>query len=231
MSHQVILALEQKKAKQQSKWQVIEGNAFELPDLFSENSLDAVVFCSILHEIYSYVEQSDGSRFHLESVRDMLLAAFRTLKTGGRILIRDGIMPEHEPRMLRFKCEDAKSFFEAFCREFKGRTIVPNYIDNETVLLDSADAMEFMYTYTWGPEAFPYEVREQYGIMTYADYCRNIQSWLGSFARIVPVLPEEASYLQPGYVQALKDKLKLMDKDGNEVAYPPSNAIIVIEKI
>ncbi len=231
LSHQVILALEQKKAKQHANWQVIEGNAFELPKLFTENSLDAVIFCSILHEIYSYVEREDGTRFHLESVRDMLQAAFRTLKSGGRILIRDGIMPEHEPRQLQFKCDDARSFFEAFCREFKGRNIVPNYIDRDTVALDSADAMEFMYTYTWGPEAFPYEVREQYGIMTYADYCNNIKTWLGPTAQIVSVLPEEASYLQPGYVQALKDKLKLMDKDGNEVPYPASNAIIVIEKV
>ncbi len=230
LSHQVILALEQKKAKQHAKWQVLEGNAFELPELFAENSLDGVIFCSILHEIYSYIEQPDGSRFHLESVRDMLQAAFRTLKPGGRILIRDGIMPEHEPRLLRFKSEDGIPFFEAYCREFKGRTIVPNYVDKETILLDSADAMEFMYTYTWGAESFPYEVREQYGIMTYSDYCHHLEMWLGPTAHIVPVLPEEASYLQPGYVDALKDKLKLMDENGNEVRYPASNAIIVIEK-
>ena len=30
--------------------------------------------------------------------------------------------------------------------------------------------MEFLYTYTWGPASFPYEVRELYGILEYDDY-------------------------------------------------------------
>ena len=229
-SHQVVVALEQKKCAQNASWQIIEGNAFELPKHFAPGTLDAVIFCSILHEIYSYVETSDGTRFHLESVRDMLRSAFEVLKPGGRILIRDGIMPPHEKRLLRFCCDDAKNFFEAFCREFKGRNIAFEYISPDTVSLDSADAMEFMYTYTWGPESFPYEVREQYGIMTYRDYCDHIREWLGERAEILEVPPEEAQYLQPGYVQALQHRLNLMDAQGNTVDFPPSNAIIVIEK-
>lgn len=229
-SHQVVVALEQKKCAQNATWRIIEGNAFELPKYFDKETLDGVVFCSILHEIYSYVETADGTRFHLESVRDMLRSAFEVLKPGGRILIRDGIMPPHEPRRLRFCCDDAKEFFEAFCREFKGRNIAFEYISPDTVSLDSADAMEFMYTYTWGPESFPYEVREQYGIMTYQDYCDHLREWLGDRAQILTVPVEEAQYLQPGYVQALQHRLNLMDAQGNPVDFPPSNAIIVIEK-
>ena len=229
-SHQVVVALEQKKCAQNATWRIIEGNAFELPKYFDKETLDGVVFCSILHEIYSYVETADGTRFHLESVRDMLRSAFEVLKPGGRILIRDGIMPPHEKRQLRFCCDDAKDFFEAFCREFKGRNIAFENISPDTVSLDSADAMEFMYTYTWGPESFPYEVREQYGIMTYQDYCEHLREWLGERAQILTVPPEEAQYLQPGYVQALQHRLNLMDAQGRPVDFPPSNAIIVIEK-
>ena len=230
ISEQVIAALEQKKRTQNARWRIIKGDAFELPGLFEENSLDGVVFCSILHEIYSYIETPDGTRFHLESVRDMLRSAFAVLKPGGRILIRDGIMPKHELRLLQFCCEDARNFFDAFCREFKGRTIGYEYIDDNTIRIDSADAMEFMYTYTWGPESFPYEVREQYGVMTYRDYCQHIMEWLGSAAKLIEIPDGEAQYLQSGYVTALRDRLKYMDSERNPVEFPPSNAIIVIEK-
>ena len=193
--------------------------------------MNDIVFCSILHEIYSYIEAEDGTRFHLESVQKMLQSAFKALAPGGRILIRDGIMPEHKPQYLSFIAEDARPFFDAFCREFKGRKIDYQTVDDNTVLLDSADAMEFMYTYTWGPESFPYEVREQYGVMTYSDYCQSILSWLGEKARIVELPDTEALVLQPGYVTALKDKVRLTDVTGNPAPFPPSNAIIVIEKM
>ena len=230
-SHQVVVSLEQRKKQTQAHWNIIEGNAFNFTQYFPKESLDSIVFCSILHEIYSYIEADDGTRFHLESVQRMLQSAFDALRPGGRILIRDGIMPEHQPQYLTFTADDAKPFFEAFCREFKGRTVQYETIDDTTVLLDSADAMEFMYTYTWGPESFPYEVREQYGIMTYTDYCKSIQSWLGDKARLVEIPADEALVLQPGYVTALKDKVKLCDIHHQPVSFPPSNAIIVIEKI
>lgn len=229
-SHQVVVALEQRKKQNQAKWQIIEGNAFEFQRYFPSESLDSIVFCSILHEIYSYIETEDGTRFHLESVQKMLQSAFEALAPGGRILIRDGIMPPHNLQYLTFLADDARPFFDAFCNEFKGRPIAYQNIDENTVLLDAADAMEFMYTYTWGPESFPYEVREQYGILTYEDYCASIRGWLGNRARLVEIPADEALVLQPGYVTALKDKVRLTAYDGTPAPFPPSNAIIVIEK-
>ncbi len=229
-SSQVVAALKQKKKSSDAKWQIIEGNAFAFDQYFKKDSLQGIVFCSILHEIYSYVEADDGTRFHLESVQKMLCSAFETLAPGGRILIRDGIMPPHKRQVLEFLQDDAKSFFEAFCREFKGRKINYTFISDNKIAIDSADAMEFMYTYTWGPESFPYEVREQYGIMTYEDYRSALLNWLGDKARLVDVPPEEASYLQSGYVTALQDKVRLTDESGNLEPFPPSNAIFVIEK-
>ena len=230
-SHQVVVALEQRKKQQNAKYQIIEGNAFEFQRYFPAESLDSIVFCSILHEIYSYIEAEDGTRFHIESVKKMLQSAFDALAPGGRILIRDGVMPPHSLQYLTFIADDAKSFFDAFCREFKGRPIKYQDIDENTVLLDAADAMEFMYTYTWGPESFPYEVREQYGILTYEDYCASVQVWLGNRARLVEIPADEALVLQPGYITALKDKVRLTDYDDNPAPFPPSNAIIVIEKV
>ena len=42
-------------------------------------SVDSVVFCSILHEVYSYTERG-GTKFHLECVRDVIRAAWATLR-------------------------------------------------------------------------------------------------------------------------------------------------------
>ena len=66
--------------------------------------------------------------------------------------------------------------------------------------------------------------------MTYQDYSDHLREWLGDRAQILTVPVEEAQYLQPGYVQALQHRLNLMDAQGNPVDFPPSNAIIVIEK-
>ena len=230
-SHQVVVSLEQRKKQTGARWNIIEGNAFDFLSYFEKESLHDVVFCSILHEIYSYIEADDGTRFHLESVERMLKSAFDALMPGGRILIRDGIMPEHEPQLLTFLTDDAREFFDAFCREFKGRNIEYHWDGVDTVRIDSADAMEFMYTYTWGPESFPYEVREQYGIMTYPDYCRSVLDWLGPRARLIEIPADEALVLQPGYVTALQEKVRLRDASGKPAPFPPSNAILVIEKI
>ena len=59
---------------------------------------------------------------------------------------------------------DARGFFDLFVEQFEGRKISFEPI-GDRVRLSSADAMEFLYTYTWGPQSFPYEVREQYGVL------------------------------------------------------------------
>ena len=43
--------------------------------------------------------------------------------------------------------------------------------------------MEFIYTYVWDPESFPYEVREQYGVLPYEEYRDRILEWLGWLCR------------------------------------------------
>jgi hypothetical protein len=99
------------------------------------------------------------------------------------------------------------------------------------VRLSSADAMEFLYTYTWGPESFPYEVREQYGVLPYTDYRDHILRWIGPTARWIELDPPEQSYLQPGYKQGLAGKIELFDGDGRPVELPDSNCLLVFEKV
>jgi SAM-dependent methyltransferase len=236
-SHQVAESLRQRRELERRRWGVVEADAFRLPEVVGEQGADCVVFCSVLHEIYSYVRYPNAGgevdRFRLESVRDLLRAAYRSLVPKGRIVIRDGVMPPPGERIVRFLAPDARDFFELFCRQFEGRRIVFEPAGDDRVRLSSADAMEFLYTYTWGPESFPYEVREQYGILTYAEYRTRILEWLADFERqprAIELPAREASYLQEGYRHGLAGKIELFDGAGRPVELPDSNCLIVIEK-
>jgi hypothetical protein len=229
-SRMVVEALALRREKEGRRWTIVEADAYRLVELYGESTLDSVVLCSLLHEIYSYVEH-EGRRFRLESVRDLLRAVFATLVTGGRIVIRDGVMPPMGERILRFVAEDARAFFDLFVEQFEGRAITFEPIDRERVRLSSADAMEFLYTYTWGAESFPYEVREQYGVLPYDEYTAKIAEWLGPKARVLPLPPPLRSYLQQGYRDGLAGKIELFDERGHPVDLPDSNCLIVVEKV
>jgi hypothetical protein len=90
--------------------------------------------------------------------------------------------------------------------------------------------MEFLYTYTWGPASFPYEVRELYGILQYDDYVAHLIEWCGGPAAARVVENPLRSYLQDGYRAALEGKIELTDERDRPVPLPDSNCLIVIER-
>ncbi len=237
ISSEVIAALTARKIREHKRWSLIAGDAFALPTLVTPGAVDTVIYCSILHEIYSYIERPGDTdptvrRFRLESVRDLLRATWATLCVGGRIVIRDGVMPTPGIRRIRFIAADARNFFDQFVAQFEGRPIKFTECDGALVELTTSDAMEFLYTYTWGPASFPYEVREQYGVLPYDTYVDAIVYWLGgpTQARVVELPLLHRSYLQPGYQLGLAGKIELLDGEGQPVALPDSNCLIVIEK-
>ena len=91
--------------------------------------------------------------------------------------------------------------------------------------------MEFLYTYTWGPASFPYEVRELYGILPYDDYvARSSMGRRCEVASVVEIPPTCAATLQPGYRDNLAGKIELTDEHDVPVELPDSNCLIVIER-
>ncbi|NVB81441.1 MAG: methyltransferase [Kofleriaceae bacterium] len=231
LSKEVVAALEARARAGNHRWRVALGAAEALPELVSPSSVDTVVFCSILHEVFSYTERG-GTRFHLESVRDVVRAAWATLVPGGRIVIRDGVMPPPGTRRIRMLAEDARPVFDLYVSQFEGRKIAYKELAPDWIELSTADAMEFLYTYTWGPASFPYEVRELYGILPYEQYVRTLVDWFGgeTVARVVEIAPAMRSYLQPGYHDNLKGKIELTDEQDRPVELPDSNCLIVIER-
>ncbi len=245
LSREVIAALAARAKANGRRWRVVLGAAEKLNELVGDNSvdgqglpltgsiaesrcgsIDTVVFCSILHEVFSYTEP----HFRLESVRDVIRAAWRVLRPGGRIVIRDGVMPAPGTRRIAFLAPDARPTFELYVAQFAGRKIEFRGLADGRVELSTADAMEFLYTYTWGPASFPYEVRELYGIMTYDAYVASLVDWVGGDARVVDIPLDQRSYLQPGYRTGLAGKIALTDERDVPVELPDSNCLIAIEK-
>jgi SAM-dependent methyltransferase len=227
LSREVVEALTQRARVHGSRWRVIHGAAELLGELI-EPPVDSIVFCSILHEIYSYTEP----RFSPASVQRVVHAAFSALAAGGRIVIRDGVQPPPGRRRLRLVAPDARATFDLYVAQFEGRRIHVTELGGDRVELSSADAMEFLYTYTWGPASFPYEVRELYGILPYDDYVAQLVAWCGGSraVRVVELPPEIRSYLQPGYREHLASRIALTDERDRPVELPDSNCLIVLEK-
>ncbi|MBL9014913.1 MAG: methyltransferase [Myxococcales bacterium] len=224
LSREVVAALESRAASGGHRWKIVLGAAEDLAALVP--AADTVVFCSILHEVYSYTEP----KFQLASVERVVRAAFDILRPGGRLLIRDGVMPPPGTRRIRLIAPDVRPVLDLFCAQFEGRRITYRELSPDRVEMSAPDAMEFLYTYTWGPASFPYEVRELYGILPYDEYVASLIRWCGGPERAAVVDNPLGSYLQPGYRDALADKVELTDELDRPVPLPDSNCLIVIER-
>ncbi|GAS81281.1 class I SAM-dependent methyltransferase [Paenibacillus amylolyticus] len=227
ISANVIEALERKKQREGHRWQVMKGDALQLEQYVEPGTVDTVIFSSILHELYSYIEL-DGRRFNSDTVVAALRSSFRVLSPGGRILIRDGIMsePEAQKRRISFLEADGMRWLERYAEDFQGRAIEYERVSDNEVVLPINDAMEFLYTYTWGEEAYVHEIQEQFGIFTPTAYENCIREALGEQAEIITF----EHFLQEGYTEALGDRVIFMNEDGEPVPLPDSTCLIVIEK-
>ena len=228
IAENVIRALRQKKQSEKKKWNVMQGDAFHLSGVLKPGDADTIIFCSIIHELFSYIE-TDGRKFNKATIAGALKSAFDVLSPGGRILIRDGIMTEpiSLKRRIRFASDEGMNFLKRYAHDFQGRSIQYESIGRNEVLMPVNDAMEFLYTYTWGEESYVHEINEQFGYFTPSEYCRFITETLGEQAKIL----ECRHYLQDGYPLALSQKISFSDENGKRVRLPDSTCLIVIEKI
>jgi len=218
-------------------YEMIHGDAFALPALFARGEVSTVVFCSVLHEIFSYVEWgSPAARYRFEAVETLVQAAYRTLMPGGRIVIRDGVAPPDEPRVLAFKNVTWREGFELFAKTYEPRQIAYETLADGRVRLSQPDLYEFLTTFTWGPDSFPYEIREQRALLPRDVYVLRLLSACKLAepehdAREVAVPADLASYLQPGYPENITPNVAIFDASGErELPMPDVNGVWVIEK-
>lgn len=228
ISTNVINTLNMKKVKENRTWEVIEGNALDLEKTFKKGSIDTIILSSIVHELFSYIE-FEGKRYNYDTLRVGFKSMFNVLPEGGRIIIRDGVMtaPTNQKRIIKFKDELGLKFLKQYAKDFKGREISYEIININTVKMPINDAMEFLYTYTWGEDSYSHEIEEQFGYFTPNGYINFLKETLGDDFKIVKC----EHYLQEGYSEHLLDKIEFYDESFNEVSLPDSTIVLVIEKI
>ena len=226
LSENVINELTKKKLKEGHMWNIIKGDALNLTKYFASNSIDTIIFSSIIHELYSYISYN-GKKFNKDTIKVALKEAYSILSINGKIIIRDGIMssPVNSYRIIEFNDKEDIKKLDRYINDFKGRKITYEKISDNKVKMLINDAMEFLYTYTWGEESYPLEVQEQFGYFTLDEYITFIKENLPN-AKII----ESKSYLQKGYEENLLPKINFYDEDMNVVSLPDSTSIIVIEK-
>lgn len=202
----------------------LECDAVDMLDNIEYGEIDTFIFSSVLHEIYSYNE------FSFDGVAAALSAAYQLLPEGGRIIIRDGIKSEeNKDRIIQFKDERDIMILNKYCEDFEGREIT--YTNTETfpnsVIMKENDAMEFLYTYTWGPGSYHREINEQYGIYTINELLRFMDGIFGRDYKIISL----NSYLQEGYNYYLSKKINYINPQTlRRTQLPNSNCLVVIQK-
>lgn len=131
--------------------------------LFDPASVDTIVLCSIMHEVFSY------KGYDYSAVRRTLSHCAAALKPGGRLVIRDGVKPaKHDTVSLTFLNEKVRDKFLRFSQEFGSSEIVWRMKDRR-VQVARRDAMEFLTKYIYDVN-WRYEVKEQFGVFTLDDW-------------------------------------------------------------
>lgn len=227
IAQNVLDSLKKKKQMEHRKWNVLYGDALNLGQYMERGSVDTIIFCSILHELFSYIE-FNGKKFNYETLAAAFKSTFELLPVGGRIIIRDGVMTEpiEKKRIIKFLSEEGMQFLERYAKDFNGREIEYSVVGQNEVLMPVNDAMEFLYTYTWGEKSYIHEVNEQFGYFTPSGFREFIVSVLGNQAKIV----ELKHFLQEGYSIALSQKIEFFDENRIPSRLPDSTCIVVIEK-
>ncbi len=226
LSQNVIDKLNERKLNENHKWNIVKGDALHLTKYFKKDSIDSIVYSSIIHELYSYIVY-EGKKFNKETIKKSLKEAYDILKVGGRIIIRDGIMsePKTDYRLIEFKNVEDIEILKRYCKDFKGREVTYEKVNSNTVKMLLNDAMEFLYTYTWGEQSYPLEVQEQFGYFTVNEYTEFIKENLEN-----SVIIEARAFLQEGYEKNLLNKISIFDENKNVVKLPNSTCLIIIEK-
>lgn len=185
----------------------------------------AVVFCSVLHEVYSY---NGGS---LLSVANALKAAYESLVPGGRVIVRDFVRPLDDRRkvILRHWIEDIRQGhdFCAFWRRFWGPVALDGIWGDLSAMRYSTDlgsAYEFIARKDFH-RFWCRELRERYGFWDRGEAETLV---LDAGFRIL-----HAELMRSEWVErrSLAGKIQLLDAETRApVAFPTRHLLLVAEK-
>jgi SAM-dependent methyltransferase len=186
--------------------------------------LDNVVLCSVMHEVWSYGGSTDAERWN--AWHAAIEISVKALEIGGRLIIRDGVMPSGEvtqgmctlvapdgtgdANMMRY------AMLTPFLDAVPERTGFREYYGEATVLAEA------LLTVNWGKDSLPRESQERNMLLDLDGYAHAVAK--GRALRLI----EHRAYTQPEYLGHLAG-WKLMDANG-AAWFPETNALWVFEK-
>jgi SAM-dependent methyltransferase len=203
-----------------------------------EGTFDAIIFCSVLHEVYSY---GDTSKTPTDVVGQILADSFAKLNPGGAVIVRDGVKPPHREVSEFDNGEDYWIITDRFAadmatlyrtkskwatNELKGVWSFGEDESFESLCLMGKGAymMELAYTITWGFAAFQRESQELYGLYELEEFAKLGES-------VGFEVTDSYSYLQGGYPEHLNLVGKLYAGEGGpQRNWHDSNAIWAFRK-
>lgn len=215
---------------------VFLGEANDIINIFEGQMFDTIIFCSMIHEVFSYKrnELSDKPLYlaNLEASRhvgDLLTQAYTLLKDDGKIIIRDGVkVPIYKENNLTTFTLDSEELFmlddymEFWANGANGYNLTQMLNNKTMVTCGLNDAMEFLYTYTWGKDSMNHERQERYGFLSLDSYKLLLEAV--GFEDVNGI-----SYLQPGYVENLRH-VNFLDLTEVSSVLPDSNMVLVGRK-
>lgn len=168
---------------------------------------DAVVFCSVLHEFFTYGEGTS-------SVLKALADAHELLHPGGVIVIRDMILHEYT-KQATLHCQSMRDKLAAHCPEWVVRDFVRHFGPLQTVYTVNHLLLKYWYVENWEREC-----AEHYVPVTLEEY-QQLFRLLGM------TLQHAETYLLPFLRQKWEADLGLSEA---ELAGLRSTTILVAQK-
>lgn len=176
---------------------------------------DTVVCSSVLHEVYSY-----GSPRGFGALDAAFTAIVSVLRPGGRLIIRDGVVPDDQYELASLLVPDpaiVKQYL-ALCPHQE----LALHWDGERFWGTKHAVAEAMLTITWGVETFHREAQERYQLFTAANYGRYAALFGFEVCHFDAVT-------QPGYVAALAE-VAAFDPRGDRW-FPETNGLWVFDLV
>lgn len=200
----------------------IYGSTERLAEISEHAPINNIVFSSVIHEIFSY---APAGTWH-QTVDTALQRAIDALAPGGRLLIRDFVLPERaDERAVLITPDDAA---DGLIYDYLERTPFADLreldeLDEHMFLGTRRSVSEALLTINWGPESLPREAQERYGLYT-LELARELVLSLSEYLTCLTAVAQ----IQPGYREHLAG-YQCVDPDGS-TWFPDTKALWVFEK-
>jgi ubiquinone/menaquinone biosynthesis C-methylase UbiE len=219
--------------------------SFEIGDIaenvFAENSLDGILDSSVLHHVTSF------NGFDVKQITKTIENQVKQLKQSGVLIIRDFVVPDEANKLvfLDLPTNDGKqtgeiselstaALFEIFAKDFRSSSNLDCGVKFKKVVCPRENFSRFKVTLRtvaefvlrkdyrdhWSPELL-----EEYTYCSQADFENLFKLY---DLRIVVSMPLWNPWI---VANRFESKFYISDLDGNNVHFPPTNYLIVGEKI